>query len=291
MTLFWALSALMVAGDPAGNAGQKSGLGSLVEKVLGEKGGDRLFYFPTRSAPDLPSKYGLRFEDVGFQSQDKTKLHGWFMKPAKGLAVKGTVVFHHGNTGSVGYHLGFVAWMVQAGYQVLLYDYRGYGKSEGEPTRKGLIEDARAAINYAKTRKDVDGQRIVSFGHSLGGAKSLAALGEAMIPGVRGVISFAGFASYQDMARRFAGQAGVDLVTDDLSPRKVVEKIAPVPLLIVHGQKDLTVPPDQGEILFRKAREPKTIYRIPKGSHTRALWMNNGEYRKQVLKWMDKILS
>ena len=176
------------------------------------------------------------------------------------MRVKGTVVFHHGNAGSVGYHLPFVVWMVRGGYQVLMYDYRGYGKSGGKISRKGVIEDTRAAIAYAQSRKDVDGKKIISFGHSLGGAKSLAGLGEKMIPGVKGVICFAGFASYQDMARRFAGEAGKEVVTDDHSPRDVVEKIAPVPLLIVHGRSDRTVPPEQGEIDIQvKARKDLPI--------------------------------
>ncbi|MEN8773160.1 MAG: alpha/beta hydrolase [Akkermansiaceae bacterium] len=272
-------------------SGKKSSLGALAEKLLGKNGANRLFYYPTKTAPDKPSDFGHRFEDVTFKSEDGTKLHGWFFQPFEKVKPKGTVVFHHGNAGSVGYHIGFVGWMARAGYQVLLYDYRGYGKSEGEITRRGLVQDARAAINFAKSREDVDGKRMISFGHSLGGAKSLAALGEKMIPGVRGVVCFAGFASYQDMARKFAGETGTELVSDELSARDLVEKISPISVLIAHGTKDATVPLAQGEILFKKAKEPKTIYRIPNGSHTRALWMNDGEYRAKILVWMEKTLK
>jgi fermentation-respiration switch protein FrsA (DUF1100 family) len=290
--LIVALSAAWLsAEEPPGEGGAENRVVDLAEMILGKNGGDRLFYFPTRSAPDLPSKYGLDFEEVSFPSEDGTKLHGWFLTPNESRKVNGTVVFHHGNAGSVGYHLGFVAWMVRAGYQVLLYDYRGYGKSEGKLERSGLVKDTRAALRYVRKREDVDGDRLISFGHSLGGAKSLAGLGREMVPGVRGVISFAGFASYRDMARRFAGETGAKLVSDDHSPREVVDRIAPVPLLIVHGQKDLTVPLQQGEILFKKAKDPKSIFRIPEGSHTRALWMNDGEYRKHVLRWMEKVLA
>ena len=269
----------------------KEGLGGLLQKVVGKGGGDRLFYYPTRTAPDRPTKFGIRFDEVTFASEDEVKLHGWFLKPKRGAKVEGTVVFHHGNAGAVGYHLPFVVWMVREGYQVLLYDYRGYGKSGGRISRKGMVGDTRAAIRYVRARKDVDAERIISFGHSLGGAKSLAGLGEKMIPGVRGVISFAGFASYRDMAKRFGGEIAVGLVTDDHSPRDVVEKISPVPLLIVHGRRDRTVPLQQGEILFEKAKAPKPIYRVPNGGHTRALWMNNGQYRKRVLKWMEAVLA
>lgn len=263
----------------------------LAEKLLGKKGGDRLFYYPTKTAPNLPSKFGHTFEDVTFQSEDGTKLHGWFLSPPARVKPKGTIIFNHGNAGSVGHHLPFVGWMVRGGYQVFLYDYRGYGKSEGEITRKGLVQDVSAAINYVKTREDVDSKRLISFGHSLGGAKSLAALGEKMIPGVRGVISFAGFASYEDMARGIGGQMGANLVTDDYSAQDYIEKISPVPVLLAHGTDDRTVPFSQGEKLFEKAKEPKTFFKIPGGSHAQALFMNDGEYRKKVLAWIAKILA
>lgn len=285
------LTLSVCADEKKPDAAGQGGISSLAEKLLGKKGGDRLFYYPTETAPDIPSKYGHRFEDVNFKSEDGTKLHGWFLQPAEGVKPKGTIVFHHGNAGSVGYHIAFVGWMVRDGYQVLMYDYRGFGKSEGELLREGMVQDTRAAINYVKTRKDVDPRRLISFGHSLGGAKSLAALGEKMIPGVRGVVCFAGFASYQDMARKFAGEMGADLVTDDYSARDFVEKIAPIPLLIAHGTADRTVPFSQGELLFKKAKEPKTIYRIKGGSHTRALWMDDGRYRKKVLGWIEKVLA
>ncbi len=264
-------------------------LSDLAKKLLGEKGGDRLFYYPTKTAPNHPGTYNWRFEDVFFKSADGTKLHGWFIKPPKGTAVKGTIVFHHGNAGSVGHHLPFVGWMMRGGYQVLLYDYRGFGKSEGKITRKGIVEDVRAAFDYVRQRKDVKASRLISFGHSLGGAKSLAALGQKAVPGLRAVISYAGFASYQDMASHVAGKTGRELVTDDLSARDLVAKISPVPLLIIHGEKDGTVPLAQADILFKKAQEPKVLWKVKGGGHVRALSQKNGEYRKKVLQWLDQL--
>lgn len=270
---------------------QGSGLADLAEMVLGKNGGNRLFYFPTENSPRDPSDFGLKFEDVFFDSEDGIKLHGWFLKPAAGMKTKGTVVYSHGNAGAAGYHVGFVTWFVRAGYQVLLYDYRGYGKSKGAVQRKGLLKDVRAALKYVSGRKDVDATRLISFGHSLGGAKSLAALGEQRVPGVRAVISYAGFASYKDMAKWVAGDAGARLVTDEFAARDWISRIAPVPVLIVHGSRDGTVPIQQGELLFKKAREPKTFYRIEGGGHIGGLAQNDGEYQKKILKWLDKVMN
>jgi uncharacterized protein len=266
------------------------GLAFLAKKVLGNNGGNRLFYFPTKSAPHDPSRWGLKFEDVTFKSEDGTKLHGWFLKPPAGILAKGTIVFSHGNAGAVGHHIGFVAWMVKAGYKVLLYDYRGYGKSEGEIQRNGMLQDVRGALGYVATRKDVDHNRLISFGHSLGGAKSLAAIGQKNVAGLRAVISFAGFASYQDMARWVAGDVGGELVTDELSARDLVSRISPVPLLILHGTRDGTVPVGQAELLFKNAGQPKTLFKIEHGGHNDALAMNDGEYQKKILKWLDEVV-
>ncbi|MGB0992120.1 MAG: alpha/beta hydrolase [Akkermansiaceae bacterium] len=267
-------------------------LSRLAETLLGKNGGNRLFYFPTKDQPFTPEKYGYKYEDVSFKSADGTKLHGWFLPSTKGTSkAKGTVVFSHGNAGSVAHHLGFVTWLLPEGYNVLLYDYRAFGKSEGAITRKGLIEDVRAAFTYVATRKDVDANRLISFAHSLGGAKSLAAIGMKPIKGLRAVISHGGFASYKQMAIQKAGQVGGNLTTDELSALQFVEKVSPLPLLIIHGTADAVVPVGQGEALFKKAKEPKTFFKVEGANHQNSLSKNNGEYRKKMLAWLDEKLK
>jgi len=278
--------------EDASAQGDKSDrLTKLAEMVLGKKGGNRLFYFPTRNQPFTPKKYGYQYEDVFFKSADGTKLHGWFMPSIRGVEkAKGTVVFSHGNTGSLANHLGFVDWLMRANYNVLLYDYRGFGKSEGKITRKGIIEDVQAAFTYIVSRKDVDITKLVSFSHSLGGAKSITALAIKPFKGVCAVIVDSGFASYRDIARQKAGEMGAKLTTDELSAIDYVDKIAPVPLLFVHGERDRVVPISHGEKLFQKAKQPKTFFRVPNGSHTDSLRRNQFEYREKMLIWLEKAL-
>lgn len=266
-------------------------LSKLAEALLGKNGGNRLFYFPTRDQPHTPAKFGYKYEDVHFKSADGTALHGWFLPAHNGVKAKATVVFSHGNAGSVAHHLGFVDWLVVAGYNVLLYDYRAFGRSKGELSRKGIIEDVQAAFKYVASRKDVDAARLVSFSHSLGGAKTIASIGMKPVKGLRAVITDGAFASYKQMARQKAGQVGANLTTDELSPILYVGKIAPVPLLVIHGTADTMVPVGQGEELFKKAKQPKTFFRIEGGSHTNALAKNDGEYRKKMLAWLDKVLA
>jgi fermentation-respiration switch protein FrsA (DUF1100 family) len=178
-----------------------------------------------------------------------------------------------------------------AGYNVLLYDYRAFGKSKGTLSRKGIIEDVTAAFKYVASRKDVDPTKLVSFSHSLGGAKSVVALAMQPIKGLRAVITDGTFASYKDMAMQKAGQVGANLTTDNYSTINYIDKLAPIPLLIVHGTQDRTVPVGQAEKLFKKAKEPKTYFKIEDGSHTNSLNRNNGEYRKKMLAWLSDVLE
>lgn len=251
-------------------------------------GGNKLFYFPTWDEPSDPAKWGHRYENVFFTSKDGTKLHGWFITQDN-KKPKGTVVFSHGNAGSMGHHLGFVTWLANAGYQVLMYDYRGFGKSGGSVDRRGMIHDVRAAFTYAQSRKDVAADRIISYGHSLGGAKSVTALGESPVQGLRAVVIDGAFASYQAMAKILGGDFGKSLVSDDLSPQDFVSRLAPVPILVVHGTRDEIVPFSQGKELFERAGKPKTLFDVKNGRHGDSLSREEGEYRKRMLEWLARL--
>lgn len=268
-------------------------LSKLAEGVIGQNGGNQWFYFPTRDEPATPAKWGLKFESVDFKSADGTPLHGWFI-PAKNKSAqsaKATVVFSHGNAGSIGHHLGFCAWLAEADYNVIIYDYRGFGKSGGNVDRRGMIDDVKAAFAYARKRSDIDSSRLVSYGHSLGGAQSVTALGEAPVKGLRAIVIDGAFASYQVMARVVAGQLGASLVTDELAPKDFVRKLAPIPLLVVHGLHDEVVPISQGRQLFEAAGQPKTFFEVESGRHGTALSNDNGAYRQKMITWLDSILK
>lgn len=270
-----------------------SDLSRLAQQAIGKQGGNQLFYFPTRDEPSTPAAWGLKYESVDFKSGDSTALHGWFI-PAKNktaATAKGTIVFSHGNAGSMSYHLGFCAWMAEAGYNVLLYDYRGFGKSGGSVGRRGMIDDVKAAFAYAASRPDIDANRLISFGHSLGGAQSVTALGEFHVKGLRAIIIDGAFASYRGMARIIGGQLGESLVTDELAPKDFVKKLPHVPFLVVHGENDEVVPVSQGLQLYEAAAKPKTLFEVKSGKHGTSLSDNDGAYRKKLMVWLDEVLK
>ena len=273
--------------DPNGD------LSRIAQGMIGKQGGNQLFYFPTHDEPSTPSAWGLNYESIDFKSADGTPLHGWFI-PAKDKAAKsakGTVVFSHGNAGSISYHLGFCAWLAEASYNVIIYDYRGFGKSGGTVDRRGMIDDVKAAFAYTLNRPDIDSTRLISFGHSLGGAQSVTALGETPVKGLRAIVIDGAFASYQAMARIIGGQLGANLVTDELAPKDFVKRLAPVPLLVVHGDADEIVPVSQGLQLYEAAAQPKTLFEVKAGHHGTALSNDNGAYRKKMIAWLDGVMK
>ena len=115
---------------------------------------ERMFFYPDSATYTTPAQLGVRAEDVQIVTADGSRLHGWFL-PAVGNA-KGTVLHLHGNAANVSNHLPLVSWLPARGYNVLMVDYRGFGRSQGKPSLDGIVDDAAAALAYLRTRPDVD---------------------------------------------------------------------------------------------------------------------------------------
>lgn len=233
--------------------------------------GDRWFFFPDVDVPVKPQDPGLRIEDVAFAAPGGPALRGWWLRAERSM--RGTVVYCHGNHAHRGHHVRFVQWLPRRGFDVLIFDYRGYGDSAGSPTREGLVADTIAAIDLALAR---DPGRTVVFGHSLGGALGIVAAAER--PAVRAVIAESTFATYRAAARASMPALGPLvpwLVSGGHDPVDAVARIAPRPLFVVHGREDRITPLALGEELFAAAREPKSLHLVHRGGHV-AAWVTEG---------------
>jgi fermentation-respiration switch protein FrsA (DUF1100 family) len=233
---------------------------------------DDLFYHPDGKEYATPKEDGYAYEEIQFLSKDGTKLSGWFI-PAKGKAL-GTIIHFHGNAQNMSAHYAFVSWLPANGFNLFVFDYRGYGRSEGKLSRKGVYEDSVAAVEYIKTRTDIDQNKLILFGQSLGGANAIAVAGSTTFDGIVGVVSDSAFSSYKGVATDHAGilkPFAYLLIGNKYSPKKVVKNISPTPLVIIHGTDDPVVPYKHAEILFKKACEPKNLWTIEGGQHTEAL--------------------
>lgn len=196
---------------------------------------ERLFFYPSRSAFETPAGY----EDVAFENAEGLTLHGWFLRSADAEPgeVRPIVVHCHGNAFNIGRHAEFVDFLPQAGVHVLIFDYRGYGRSDrGRLRRDGLVADALAAIEFARSRPDVDPDRVGLYGLSLGGTVALAAAAEDQR--VAAVCSVATFSAWRDVAGDFVPMIGPSLIADGRDAVDSVTLLGERPLLLLHGEDD-----------------------------------------------------
>jgi len=222
---------------------------------------NHMVFFPDRSFEATPLRWGLAAEDVFFEAGDRTRLHGWFLPSTSGAPV---VLFSHGNAGNISHRLENAKFLIERGLQVFLYDYRGYGRSEGRPSERGIYQDGLAAYDWLAAHKGIPPDRIVAFGRSLGAA---VAIEIAARRAVRALIVESGFTSTRDMARQMV----LFRPLAPLLPARYnnLEKIRRIhaPKLIIHGEADEVVPFSMGQALYRAAPEPKSHYWIPGAGH------------------------
>jgi len=257
-------------------------------------GCNRLFYYPTSREYRAPSDLDIPVEEVRFRSEDGTELHGWLLKPGEDRAAVGTVVHFHGNARNLTAHVGLVDWLAERGFNVFLFDYRGYGKSDGRPKRSGVIADSRAALTYIRGRDDIDGDRLLVLGQSLGGACALAALGEGSTEGVRAVAIDSSFLSYRNVANSVLGGTFLTkplvwlTVSSDHDPEDSIAELEGLPLLFIHGDADGVVRISNGRELFEAAPEPKRFLQVPGARHLHAI---EGETKEQLVKFFAEALE
>jgi fermentation-respiration switch protein FrsA (DUF1100 family) len=258
-----------------------------------------MLYYPSRHVYGNPSERALRHEEVSFRSKDGTVLSGWFI-PAVGVP-KGTVIHFHGNAQNMTAHVSFVSWLPRENFNVFVFDYRGYGKSGGEPDRKGVYEDSCAALNYLRSREEVDSERILIFGQSLGGANALAALHGTGAKGVQAVAIDSTFYSYRLIARDKIKHIPVLrllrwplsflVISNAKSPASTIDQLPPIPVMILHGTDDAVIPFRHGQKLFDKATHPKQLIAVPNGHHTDALVREDPIYRRALVDFFEKALE
>jgi fermentation-respiration switch protein FrsA (DUF1100 family) len=244
-----------------------------------------------------PDQIGLAWRDVEFAAADGVRLHGWLL-PARAPR-QGSVLFLHGNAENISTHIASVAWLPGAGFDVLLLDYRGYGSSAGRPSLDGLELDFAAALATLRALPEVDPQRIVVLGQSLGGAVAISALaGSPLKSEVRALVVEGAFTSYRALAReKLAGfwptwplQWPLSLTIDDrYRPVDLIGALAPMPVLIIQGAADQVVPTHHGLALFAAAGEPKELWLLPGTGHIQAFAALDN--RRRLRAWLERVLA
>jgi fermentation-respiration switch protein FrsA (DUF1100 family) len=234
----------------------------------------RSIYFPMRYPQGWWNEQRiLGAEDVQLVTRDGVKLHGWW-KESRGAEF--ATLFLHGNAGNVTHRGRSIRAITEAGSSVLAPDYRGYGKSEGSPSEKGLYADADAAYEWL-AGKGYDGARLIIHGESLGTA---VAVELASRRPCRGLILEAPFPSARAAAGTVLPVIGPALVWGFDSRGRIGR--ARAPLLVIHGSHDEVIPLSLGRALFDAANEPKQMW-VVKGAHHNDLFEVGGtEYVERL---------
>jgi uncharacterized protein len=242
----------------------------------------RMVYFPENEIITTPGEIGLAYEDVRFRAEDAILLAGWFIKNEQD---KGTILFCHGNAGNISHRLASIEIFHRLGYSIFIFDYRGYGESQGKPTEKGTYLDAEAAWKYLTQEKHLMPSDIIIFGRSLGGAVG-AWLADKKNPAA--CILESVFTSAKDMASAIYPFMPASLICRfDYNTLKAVKKIN-APLLIIHSPDDEIVPFSHGRRLFDAAREPKAFLKLS-GDHNSGFMISGMHYKNGLRDFLESL--
>jgi uncharacterized protein len=245
-----------------------------------------LLYVPTREITATPASVGVAYEDLEITTADREQLHGWWV-PTTAAAPLGHVLFFHGNAGNMSRRVLDAQLLIGEGFDVLMFDYRGYGRSTGRPTEEGTYRDARAALASLRGRRTVKPERIFYLGESLGAAVALALALEAP---PAGLVMRSPFTNILDMARRQYPMIPEILVPDAYPSLRRIRDLA-CPLLVLHGDNDQLIPLAQGQAVFEAARGAKRMEILPGVGHNDILTKLGPVQARLIAEWARDVVG
>jgi dipeptidyl aminopeptidase/acylaminoacyl peptidase len=235
---------------------------------------ERLFYYPEKASTPPPAEFADA-QSVWFSSADGTRLHGWFIPSQISPTEKSPTILHvHGNAGNITSHIWFTEYLPRSGFNLFIFDYRGYGQSEGSARKRAqLVADTNAALDAMLKQPAVDPARIGLYGQSLGGAIGLCVMADR--PEIRAAVFESAFASWQGEAANAVGGEPPSwigrtiawlLINDSHRPDEAIARIGR-PILLVHGTSDRTIPLSHSQKLAAASNGHATLIEYPGGDH------------------------
>ncbi|HIJ59686.1 MAG TPA: alpha/beta hydrolase [Nitrospirae bacterium] len=245
---------------------------------------DKLLYIPDRQLIAKPSDAGLYYEEIILTTNDNISLKGWFI-PSK--ENKYVVIFSQGNAGNRSYRIEKIKILNEIGLSVLIYDYRGYGDSEGKPNETGTYLDAVAGWQYLVNIKGINTEKIILYGESLGSAVSVELA--RRLP-CSAIILEGAFTSLNELAEKFFPYLPAKFLSkydyDSLSKINSLKMAK----LFIHSDKDDIVPYDMGKRLFDKATETKKFLTLS-GGHNDGFYVSRQKYLEGIRVFLEDNLK
>ena len=266
----------------------------IVFVLLFVTGCTNFLFHPMKPYFITPDQVGGRYDDITFSTGDNTLIHGW--KLYADTAPVGTLLYFHGNAENISTHFGSVFWLTKQGYDVYLFDYRGYGQSEGETDLDLIIKDAELMIGHVVGRPDVD--NITVIGQSLGASIAIYAVAHSQYKqDIDALVSVSAFSDYHDVTQDVLSKSWLlwlfqwplsYTISNKYSPVKSVGDVSPVNLLIMQSTDDKIIEMYHAERLLKAAQEPKQLLLLKDGHNS---IFNNKDNRKTLLEFLDNLNS
>jgi uncharacterized protein len=249
----------------------------------------RMLYYPIREIESTPATLGLKYDDLTLTASDGIRINGWYL-PASESAITNfttqtTVLFFHGNAGNIADRFEKLDVLHALGADVLIIDYRGYGRSEGKPNEDGTYRDARAAYDYLTKTLNREPKSVVVYGESLGSA---VAADLASKVEVGGLVLEEAFTSIPDVGQRMFPFLPVRwLVRNKYDTLSKMPRIH-APLLILHSRDDEFFDLRHAQRILAAANEPKQLIEL-RGSHNEAFLISADAYRKGLKDFLARV--
>lgn len=226
-------------------------------------------------------------ESVLFTNRAGNKLNGWMLK-SKTIASTYTLLHFHGNAGSILGQFSAIKPLLTQGFQIFVFDYSGFGFSEGSVSRKNLLTDGIDAVAYLKTREDVKSKKLLLYGQSYGGNLSVCVAAKTQ-NNIDGLVVEGGFSNHKDLsalgAKPFIAFMSRIFVKELYGATKQIKKYNK-PVLIIHSSDDKVIPIAMGKKVFEKANSPKQFFEV-KGEHLTAPEKYTLEIAEKIKKMVE----
>lgn len=237
---------------------------------------------PEREVRSSPAAIGLAFEPLSLKTVDGETLDGWYI-PAPNA--RGSLLFFHGNAGNISHRLDSIAIFHRLGLNVLIFDYRGYGRSTGKPSEQGTYRDAEAAWHHLLEQRGVPPGEVLLFGRSLGGSVATW-LATQVEPA--GLIVESSFTSVPAMGAELYPWLPVRWLSRLKYDSEALIGSVKAPVLVIHSAQDEIIPFHHGQALFEAAAEPKSMLEIS-GGHNDGFMVSGERYRQGMAAFLDQL--
>lgn len=231
-------------------------------------------YFPFRAVDATPEEIGLDYEEINIMTADGIRLSAWFIPSEESRAV---LLFCHGNGGNISHRLEKIMILNRLGLDILIFDYRGYGKSSGRPSEDGLYIDAEAVYDHMVNERKLPPQKIIGYGESLGGPVIIDLASKKKM---RGIIIEDAFTSVMDMAKEHFPFIPTFVLKSGYNSLEKIKNVS-IPKLILHSINDEIVPFEQGQRIFEMASQPKDFVEL-RGGHNDAFIVSREIYSSGI---------